>query len=127
LQFDDLGRELQTGFENRDRLVEPSGFCQLAGMFPESRRERRPPRRGLAQSVKRLVAAPCGGKCRGKQGFDGRITAAARRPLQRRDRLAGAVLHHQRSTENRRRDNVTPVGLQDIGGDPLSLIRPLHL
>ena len=127
MQFDDLGRELQAGFKDRDRLVQRSGFCELTGMFPESRRKWRTPRDGLAQLVKRLVAAPGGGKCRGKQGFDGRITAAAHRPLQRRDRLAGAALHHQGATENRRRDDMAAVRLQHVSSDPLGLIGPLHL
>jgi hypothetical protein len=127
LQVDGVRRQRHAAFEQRDGLVELSDIRQLTGVLEKGRRECRPPRGGFAQLVERLVAAPRSGERRSEQGFDGWIIAAPRRPLQRRDRLAGTVLHQQGAAEYRRRDNVAPVGLQDIGGDPLRLIGPQHL
>jgi hypothetical protein len=59
--------------------------------------------------VETAVAAPGRGQCRGKQGFDRRMIAAPRGPLQRNDRLVGAVLHQQRASENFRRQGIAPV------------------
>jgi hypothetical protein len=81
----------------------------------------------LAQLVERLLNQPRSEEGSGKQGFDFRITATAHHPFEGRDCLVGAVLRHEGSTENRRRDSVTPVSLQDSCGEPLGLVRPLHL
>ena len=101
-------------------------FGKLAGHFEERRRERRPTRRGPAQSVKRLVASSGRGiGCR-QQGFDRRTVAAARGPLQGQDRLVGAVLHQQRAAKDFRRQHVAPVRLQHAFGKALGFIGALH-
>ena len=92
-QIDRIGDERKPALEHGDSLVEASNFAKLTGIFDKGRRKRRSPRHGPAQPVKRLVAPPDGGQCDGQQGLDLRIVTATRRPLQRDNRLVGAVLH----------------------------------
>ena len=82
-QLDHVRREPQAGLGNRNGFVEPSGFCQLIGIFAKRRRKRRPSCRSLAQLIQRLVATPGGGECCGEQCFDLRVVAAPCRPLER--------------------------------------------
>src|SRR5437764_1128365 len=87
----------------------------------------RPPHRRPAQLIERVLATAGGDQRHGKLGFDRGIIAAARCPLQRRNRLTRTVLQQQRATENLRGDSIAPVRLQYPRGKTLGFVRTLHL
>jgi len=99
---------------------------KLTAAFEESRQKRRPSRRGSAQLLKRFFAASGRSERAGEHRLQRRIVGAACDPLQRRYRLSGAILHHQRAGENRRRDGAVSVCLEYRGSQPLGLAETLH-
>ena len=116
LQIDHVGRQRQPAFEHRDGFVEASDLgekaadarqtpAEMAAAAPWSGAIGRGPRRAGPRRPSN-----------GKQGFDRRIIAAARRPFQRRR----SPLRPGSASSARAREP----GLRGHCPDPISILRP---
>ncbi len=125
-QIDTLRRERQGAFDDVDCFAKMSIAGELSGQLLKGRKKWWPPRGGAAQEFDSLGATSGGAQCRTEKGFDGRIIVAARRLLQRRDRLLFAFLRQQRPGQDRHRSNIGPARFQHFGGKLLGLAELSH-
>ena len=126
LQLDGLRRQRNSAFDDGDGLIDAPGLGKLAGEFLESRRKRRPPRRGPAQLFNRFLAASGAAQRRPEQGFDTSVAAVARGPFERRDRFPVAVLTDQGPSQDRSGGGVSPARSEHFSGELLGLGEPPH-
>ena len=80
-----------------------------------------------SDDVKRLLLASCSGECDREHGFNFRIAAAPRSPLDGLDRFAGTVLRQQGPAQNLRSNMMAVVRAQYTCSEPLGFARPVHL
>ena len=118
-------RDLEAAVEHLDRLVIALQREQQVAQLMEGGRIGRLALGRAPELEHRLVGMAGLTQRDREQGVDFRIVSSAPRLLQRRDRVPGTVLHQERGAENVQRTGMARLPLQEVGRNPLRVVRAL--